>query len=134
MYDAAYPGQHNSTDHAGHHAHAGNLLIRGCAAPVRQKRPDWNEHAWHIPIGTHLPPIGSERKLTQLPLAFYLDLIYGLPLAEGTWERPTNRISTITVTTNGIMEISCAEITLLEPSTILSPEHMPNSRQASIAP
>ena len=64
----------------------------------------------------------------------HLVLINGFPLAAGTWERPTNKTSTRMVTMNGIIEISWVETTELEPSTIFRPEHMPNSRQAHIAP
>ena len=40
-------------------------------------------------------------------LLHYLLLTYGFPLADGTWDLPTKRMRTITVTTYGIMDRIC---------------------------
>lgn len=78
--------------------------------------------------------LASIAERSRANLLRYFALINGFPLAAGTWERPTNNTNTRMVTMKGIIEISCVETTALEPSTIFRPEHMPNSRQAHIAP
>ncbi len=57
------------------------------------------------------PPFGHKKTAPTevgavFPSRIYLDLIYGLPFAAGTWDFPTNKISTMTVTTYGIIDTS----------------------------
>ena len=58
----------------------------------------------------------------------------GLPLALGTCDLPTKRISTSTVTTYGIIDSSCVSKPEEPPSTVLRPEQKPKSRQPISAP